>query len=222
MNLYHCADRAVLRVRNAAASFLKAYTTNIATAARAAFVDLQGRIVAVADQHYLSENEILLVVRKPFRERLLTHLEKYLRLGDTVIEEEPGWKVYFSSEGRSASGGDIVIRQKKGALLLSHEEKQAVMSEEEFTRFRVLNGLPLQGIDFDRELILNVSEEFVSFDKGCYLGQEIVARVQYRAKPPRKLVVKSETECSAEERAHMTSRVPLDGKVSGFVFVGHI
>ena len=31
--------------------------------------------------------------------------------------------------------------------------------------------LSSQGIDYDREMLLNISEDYVSYSKGCYLGQ---------------------------------------------------
>ena len=82
--------------------------------------------------------------------------------------------------------------------------------------------MPVQGIDFDEELLLNVAnEEFVSYTKGCYLGQEIIARVHHRSKPPKKLIVKPLEECQPAEAARMTSKCvdPETGKMVGFIFV---
>ena len=54
-------------------------------------------------------------------------------------------------------------------------------------------------------MLLNVADEaWVSYTKGCYLGQEIVARVHFRSKPPKKLVVRSEGEA---DTALLTSKV---------------
>jgi len=47
---------------------------------------------------------------------------------------------------------------------------------------------PLFGIDFDSANIPNeVTETMISFEKGCYVGQEIVARVHNLGKPSKKL-----------------------------------
>ena len=50
-------------------------------------------------------------------------------------------------------------------------------------------GVPLPGREITPEVILNElgRDEFVSFTKGCYVGQEIVARIKHRAHPPRLL-----------------------------------
>ena len=60
--------------------------------------------------------------------------------------------------------------------------------------------------------------------KGCYLGQEIVARVHNLGKPPKRLVVKSENECNEEEKQKMTSKChdPETGKTSGFLLIKNI
>lgn len=54
---------------------------------------------------------------------------------------------------------------------------------------RIEAGLPAPGKEITDSVILNElgREDFVSFTKGCYVGQEIVARIKYRAHPPRQL-----------------------------------
>jgi folate-binding protein YgfZ len=185
-------------------------------------VDLKGRIVAVADQAMLSAQEILLVIEGRFLERLRNHLEKYLFLMDTKLEEEIK-SVYFDLEGSYVKGADeTVIPQKKGALVVTDKAAGAHVSEEEFTLFRVQNFIPIQGIDFDRELLLEVcDEEYVSYTKGCYLGQEIIARVHHRSRPARRLIVLREDLVSLKGGTELTSKVrdPQTGQIFGFSFV---
>jgi tRNA-modifying protein YgfZ len=55
---------------------------------------------------------------------------------------------------------------------------------------RVENGRPRYGIDLDDSVIpqeAGLNERAVSFTKGCYVGQETVARLHYRGKPNRHL-----------------------------------
>ena len=176
MKLYSC-DKTVIRFFPEGAAFLKGYTTNTAEAPRNAFVDIQGKIVAVFDQFKKSQDEVWAVVETPFVERLMNHLKKYLFLSQTRAEILPK-KVYWNIENKQ--------------LILSDETLKTNVSEHEFKAFRLKNKIPLQGVDFDEEMILNLDDEsLVSYTKGCYLGQEIVARVHYRSKPPKKLVVKN-------------------------------
>jgi folate-binding protein YgfZ len=55
---------------------------------------------------------------------------------------------------------------------------------------RVESGRPRHGIDFGSETIpqeAGLNERAVSFTKGCYVGQETVARLHYKGKPNRHL-----------------------------------
>jgi tRNA-modifying protein YgfZ len=55
---------------------------------------------------------------------------------------------------------------------------------------RIESGRPLFGVDLDDSTIpqeAGLNERAVSFDKGCYVGQETVARLHYRGKPNRHL-----------------------------------
>ena len=56
---------------------------------------------------------------------------------------------------------------------------------------RVESGRPRYGVDLDDGVIpqeAGLNERAVSFTKGCYVGQETVARLYYRGKPNRRLL----------------------------------
>ena len=150
----------------------------------------------------------MIIVPQIVVDTLLKHLERYAKINQTQIEISP-LKAYL----------DLETKQ----LLLKEENLPQQVSEEEFMLFRVENNLPLLGVDYQPdEFILNIDEvTFVSFTKGCFLGQEPVAKVHNRSKPTRKLVVKFEDECSDEEKPKMTSKIkdPQTGRVKGFVFI---
>ncbi len=61
------------------------------------------------------------------------------------------------------------------------------VSPEAFDPLRIEAGIPWPGIDIDETVIFNElgREDWVSHTKGCFVGQEIVARIKYRAHPPR-------------------------------------
>jgi folate-binding protein YgfZ len=55
---------------------------------------------------------------------------------------------------------------------------------------RVEHGRPRYGVDLDETVIpqeAGLNERAVSFTKGCYVGQETVARLHYKGKPNRRL-----------------------------------
>ncbi len=77
------------------------------------------------------------------------------------------------------------------ALAQTLRERGAVpVSAEAAEILRVEHGRPRYGIDLDETVIpqeAGLNERAVSFTKGCYVGQETVARLHYRGKPNRHL-----------------------------------
>jgi folate-binding protein YgfZ len=64
-------------------------------------------------------------------------------------------------------------------------------TEEDAEIVRVEHGRPRFGVDLDDSVIpqeAGLNERAVSFTKGCYVGQETVARLYYRGKPNRRLL----------------------------------
>lgn len=64
------------------------------------------------------------------------------------------------------------------------------VSEEAVECVRIESGRPRYGIDLDDTVIpqeAGLNERAVSFTKGCYVGQETVARLFYKGKPNREL-----------------------------------
>jgi tRNA-modifying protein YgfZ len=64
------------------------------------------------------------------------------------------------------------------------------VSDEAAECLRIESGRPRLGLDMDADTIpqeASLNERAVSFEKGCYVGQETVARLHYRGKPNRHL-----------------------------------
>jgi tRNA-modifying protein YgfZ len=87
------------------------------------------------------------------------------------------------------------------------------VSESAVEVLRVEQGLPRFGLDIDESTIpqeAGLNERAVSFTKGCYVGQETVARLYYRGKTNRQLrgLLISSTVASGEP-------LQLDGRTVG-------
>src|SRR5947209_6978452 len=84
---------------------------------------------------------------------------------------------------------------------------------------RVERGRPRYGVDLDDTVIpqeAGLNERAVSFTKGCYVGQETVARLYYRGKPNRHLRgLRCSAPASAGEELTLEDRVL--GRVSSAV-----
>jgi folate-binding protein YgfZ len=140
----------------------------------------------------------------------LKHLERYAKLSHVSI---------------SAGSQSVYINLDTDQTVWTSQPHTNTISEEEFTLYRLDHKIPLMGVDYQAdEFILNVHEQdHVSYTKGCFLGQEPVAKVHNRARPVRRLIAAFEDQCSPEDAAKMTSKIkdPATGRPRGFVFVGN-
>ncbi|HEX2415510.1 MAG TPA: glycine cleavage T C-terminal barrel domain-containing protein [Thermoleophilaceae bacterium] len=97
------------------------------------------------------------------------------------------------------TGQGLWVRADLGLDLLVSADKAdewrdrlgvATVSEEAAECVRIESGRPRLGYDMDAETMpqeAGINERAVSFTKGCYVGQETVARLHYRGKPNRHL-----------------------------------
>lgn len=171
-----------------AEKFLTALTTNESDKPLTAFLDKFGKLVVLADQ-LQQQDTIYLAIPSQYESLLLQHLQPFLKLAKTKIEKTTLGAAHVVSEEKINS---LTIPQNSGyiALLENLEQLQnhQELSDEEYTKIRIENNIPLQGIDFHHEMFLECNlPEAVSYTKGCYLGQEIIARVHHKSKPVRLL-----------------------------------
>jgi len=219
MRIYK-TDNVVFKFTGNIERLLKGLCTNTLDSPHSAFLDFSGRIIVVFGQKIIDEDSMLIIFRRQFKVRVINHLERYVLLSKTRIEETD-YLVYFDLDNLYIlNTGELSIPQKAGKLILCKGVIANAVTEEEYTLFRLQNKLPLQGMDYDNEMLLNLGDtSIVSFTKGCYLGQEIIARVHNLGKPPKRLVVKYEDNCIPDERKIMTSRfIDKSGRTLGFVF----
>jgi folate-binding protein YgfZ len=91
-----------------------------------------------------------------------------------------------------AGGVDVLLdAADRDAVLEALEQAGARQVAPEVAEIvRVERGVPRYGVDMDDTTIpqeASINERAVSFTKGCYVGQETVARLYYRGKPNRHL-----------------------------------
>ena len=91
---------------------------------------------------------------------------------------------------------------------------------------RIEAGIPRYGIDMDETTVVNETnlDEAVSFTKGCYLGQEIIARIKYRGHVAKKLTgLIFEFEVGLESGAKILSVEDKEvGRVTSLAFSPHL
>ena len=105
--------------------------------------------------------------------------------------------------------------------LLTKAGAQPVSSEGMET-LRIEGGIPRYGVDMDETNVVTETnlDDAVSFTKGCYIGQEIIARIRYRGHVAKKLTgVILESEVRLESGAKILSSDEKEiGRVTSFAF----
>ncbi|MCL2419830.1 MAG: folate-binding protein [Conexibacteraceae bacterium] len=95
-----------------------------------------------------------------------------------VIRTDLGLDLLFAAEDAAAMRAAAI---EAGATEIGEEAADCV---------RIEHGRPRYGVDLDDSVIpqeAGLNERAVSFTKGCYTGQETVARLFYKGKPNREL-----------------------------------
>ncbi|MBN8550192.1 MAG: hypothetical protein J0M12_12815 [Deltaproteobacteria bacterium] len=101
--------------------------------------------------------------------------------------------IQFISRQRSAEQGwDIVVPREQSAAFISRlvEKKAVEISSAEQELLRLRAGIPMFPVEIGPEHIFSESglTQAISFTKGCYTGQEVIAKIDALGKPPRRLL----------------------------------
>ena len=124
---------------------------------------------------------------------------------------EHGW---VERDGRMLVATDLGRGRDRGGRAASCDWEQ--VSEDAAECLRIESGRPRLGLDMDAETMpqeAGINERAVSFTKGCYVGQETVARLHYRGKPNRHLRGLELSE-PAERRTDILLGEKVVGRVS--------
>ncbi len=161
----------------------------------------KARVIAPVRVLRRAPDDFLLLTEPELGETVRTQLlrMRFAAKVEVEPEEHESWLVL---------GGDEVIDERPDG-----EEA----SPEEFERWRIEAGVPRWGAEIDDRILpaeAGLTETHVSFTKGCYPGQEPIARQHYRCKLNRRLRVLELDDGAAPER---DTEIQLDGKAVGRV-----
>jgi tRNA-modifying protein YgfZ len=124
---------------------------------------------------------------------------------------------------RFAAKAEIAPEDHESWLVLGGEEvldERPVgreVADEEYERWRIESGIPSWGREIDDRVLpaeAGLDETHISFTKGCFPGQEPIARQRYRGKVNRRLCV---IDLEGDEVPREGEEIVHDGKAVGRV-----
>ena len=197
----------------------------------AAFPDAKGRLIAVVrvarqGERYLIDTE------EATHQKVYDNLFRFTTAGDFFVEDLSEEYSFIKVWDRSfipITPPFIEFDTRKGTEYFVHREDASdfvgelkyldavEVSDELFQTLRIEEGVPLYGVDMDETTIVPELgfDELISYTKGCYIGQEIIARIHFRGHVAKKL-----TGVVADEDASLVKDTELlaeDGKNAGRV-----
>lgn len=178
------------------------------------FLNAQGRILADAVV-WCFENHLLLDTEPELRSKIHEHLDRYIIADDVTLEdvtEQTGATLIGGPEAATAlerlgvpvpdamwshvAWGDVAVQRVPGGFTLVYPREQAPAFtglvealEDDARTVRIEQHRPRYGEEItERYLVQEVGlADAISYNKGCYLGQEIVERVRSRGQVHRLL-----------------------------------
>ena len=168
----------------------------------AAFCDPKGRILADVRAVMISPDDILVRGRTQVLERLADHLKPFLMFARTTMTPTD-WHV---SARKGGEGAAVATLGFEGTTLstvaipseggyeehwtspqsATQPEANSDLAEWELQNARARVEVDTIGTYLPQDLNFDLNGT-VSFTKGCYTGQEIIARLHYRGTPKRRL-----------------------------------
>ena len=175
-------------------------TAEIQTPLMGAFCDLKGRVLTDFLALITDDSRVMMRVHSSVADKLLEHLKKYLMFSksDAIVTnfEVRGFTRAAEATGNLASKPNCVDR--KDGLIESWttpaseipEGVQPLDSREWGHELTKVGDAQIVADTWGAYLPQDLNYDLrglIDFDKGCYTGQEIVARLHYRGTPKRRL-----------------------------------
>jgi folate-binding protein YgfZ len=203
----------------------------------AAFPNANGRLLAVV-RVLKQGDKFLFETEAATREKVYNNLFRFTFAGDFFVEDLSENYRYFEISNfkfqilnsdfvlfQTNFGADYFVPNEAAESFIGELKNQNAVeiSDELYEVLRVENGVPKYGVDMDETTIVPETgiAEIISYQKGCYIGQEIIARIHFRghiAKQLTGLIFLSEPSAAADGLSLNLQNAELksaDGKNAG-------
>jgi folate-binding protein YgfZ len=209
----------------------------------AAFPDAKGRLISVV-RVLRQGDRFLFETEAATREAVYQNLFRFTFAGDFFVEDlsdnflyfeifGPKADVYHTDVGERFAGG-LVFELPYGAgyfipnnlagnfhdfLTMKDQNDCQAVDDELYETLRIEAGIPKYGTDMDGTTVVPELglDGLVSYNKGCYIGQEIIARIHFRGHVAKQLtgLILSEPPASAGGQFVGAELTAVDGKPAG-------
>lgn len=213
--------RAFVRVAGAdARDYLQRMVSNdvdalaVGDSCPALLLTAKARLIAPLVVWRRGEDDYLLLTEPELGEPVRTHLARMRLRAQCEIEAE-------QHESALVFGGDGIPTDFPGAVEVLDAALEPTLTPDELELRRIEAGVPRWGRELDDAILpaeAGLDETHISFSKGCYPGQEPIARLHYRGHVNRKLQVVELDDETSVERVTSTARRP-DGTVVALAYV---
>lgn len=190
-NLFSWADAATIKIEgHKVAEFLQGYLTSDCLGISAsklsptALCNLRGRVVANGWIFLSHIDDVHLLVHRTLADRVVEFLTPYARFAKCTLQTLPQKVVVSRSQGIGNLPGSwrvVADSQEPAREDQSSGLNQAFIDE----KFAWISASTTE--KFLPQMLALTDNGAVDFNKGCYLGQEVVARAQYRGAVKRQL-----------------------------------
>ena len=160
----------------------------------AAFPNAQGRLLALVRVLRVGD-KFLFETEEATHEKIYNNLFRFTFAGDFFVEDlSENYKFYsmfnFKSEIEYSGNlifengdlTDIFVPNDSSERFKATLKDSTEISDELYEVLRIENGIPKYGVDIDETTIVPEIglPEVINYKKGCYIGQEIIARIYFR------------------------------------------
>ena len=172
----------------------------------AAFPNAQGRLLAVV-RVLRQGDRFLFDTEDATREKVFQNLFRFTFAGDFFVEDLSEQYKYFEIFGPTPGsppykggvaafrgrGGSFtfVIVQDEAAIVIDDIDSSCAVEipDDLYETLRIESGTPKYGVDMDETTIVPELglDGLISYNKGCYIGQEIIARIHFRGHVAKRL-----------------------------------
>jgi tRNA-modifying protein YgfZ len=185
--------RAFVRVRGKdAEDYLQRMLSNdvsalaVGESCDALLLTAKARLIAPVRIWRRGEDDFLLLTEPELGERVRAELVRYRLAAKAEIEPEEHASTIVFGDADGIPTSDYGTP----AVEVLDDGRDATLGDAELEHMRIETGTPRWGNELDDRVLpaeAGLDETHVSFDKGCYPGQEPIARQRYRGKVNRRL-----------------------------------